>query len=332
MGVMDKIWEKAKKKKKNILLPEAMDARMLKAARDVMDQGYANISLIGNEDEINALAEENNVDLAGINIVNPLTDSKRGEYVQAFTEMRKSKGMTTEKAEAILKDSIYYASMMVKLGDGDGMVAGAASSTPEVWRPVLQIVKTKPGISVASSCFIMEVPNCKYGADGLFIFADCGLNPNPNEDQLAAIAVSAADLATSLLEIEPNVALLSFSTKGSANDPLVDKVVNATNIAKTMRPDLNIDGELQGDAALDAVVGASKAPNSPVAGKANVLIFPDLNAGNINYKLVQRLANAMALGPLSMGLAKPVNDLSRGCSVQDIVNVVAITAVEAQNQ
>lgn len=330
MGVMEKIWAKAKQEKKNILLPESTDVRMLKAAFEVIKQGYASVSLIGNEDEINQLAKENDIDLAGVNVINPLTDDKRADYVQAFTEMRKSKGMTPEKAEEILKDSIYYASMMVKLGDGDGMVAGAASSTPEVWRPVLQIVKTKPSISVASSCFIMEVPDCEYGDNGLFIFADCGLNPNPNEEQLAAIAVSAADLGTSLLGMEPNVALLSFSTKGSANDPLVDKVIKATKIAQEMRPELNIDGELQGDAALDVAVGASKAPNSSVAGKANILIFPDLNAGNINYKLVQRLAKAMALGPLSMGLAKPVNDLSRGCSVQDIVNVVAITAVEAQ--
>jgi len=332
MGIMEGILAQAKSDRKHILLPEGTEPRMLHAARIITDKGYAQISLVGDEAEIKKVAQAEGVDLNGVEIINPLTHLMREKYVETFTELRKNKGMTLEKGNAQLKDTLYYAAMMVKLGDADGMVAGAVSSTPQVWRPVLQIIKTKANISVASSCFIMEVPECQYGDNGAFIFADCGLNPNPDAGQLASIAISAAELASTLLKMDPNVAILSFSTKGSAQDPLVDKVIEATKIANEMRPDLKIDGELQGDAALDEKVAASKAPGSTVAGKANVLIFPDLNAGNICYKLVQRLSKAMALGPLSMGLAKPVNDLSRGCTSDDIFNVVAITAVEAQNQ
>ncbi len=329
MSIMNKILEKAKASKKTIVLPESDDLRMLEASQKIVSQGIANIILLGDEEAIRAKAGD--IDLSGVSFVNPLKSDKAEAYANELVELRKHKGMTKEKAEETIKNPLYFGCMMVKLGDADGMVAGAVNSTPDVWRPVLQIIKTRPGISVASSCFLMEVPNCEYGENGVFIFADCGLNPDPTAEQLASIAVSAAESARVLADMAPRVAMLSFSTNGSASHEFVDKVVEATRIAKELAPDLLIDGELQVDAAIDPEIGQQKSPNSPVAGKANVLVFPDLGAGNIAYKLTQKLAKAMALGPLSQGLAKPVNDLSRGCSVDDIVNVVAITAVEAQN-
>jgi len=331
MGVMESIWRRAKGDVQHILLPEGTEPRMLHAARKITDEGLARISLIGSLDEINKVAKAEQVDLTGVEIVDPATHTKRQTYIEQLVEMRKHKGMTPEKASGLLYENGYYATMMVKLGDADGFVAGAVSSTPQVWRPVLQIIKTKPGIKVAASCFLMEVPDCEYGEDGVFIYADCGLNPNPNAEELASIAVAAGDIAQVLTGMEPRIAMLSFSTKGSADDPAVTKVQEATAIAKKLRPDLLIDGELQVDAAIVPGVAARKCPDSPLKGYSNILIFPDLDAGNIAYKLTQRLAKATALGPLSMGLAKPVNDLSRGCSVQDIVDVVSITAIEAQS-
>lgn len=329
MGVMNNIIEKAKSCKKTIVLPESTDLRMLEASQKIVSKGIANIILLGDEKAIKEKA--GSIDLSGVTIIDPLKFDKADSYADELVELRKHRGMTKEKAEETIKDPLYFGCMMVKLGDADGMVAGAVSSTPDVWKPVLQIIKTRPGISVASSCFLMEVPDCDYGENGVFIYADCGLNPDPTAEQLASIAISAAETARILADMEPRVAMLSFSTKGSASHESVDKVVEATRIAKEMAPDLLIDGELQVDAALDSKIGQQKSPGSPVAGKANVLIFPDLGAGNIAYKLTERLAKAMALGPLSQGLAKPVNDLSRGCSSDDIVNVVAITALEAQN-
>ncbi|NLJ40982.1 MAG: phosphate acetyltransferase [Clostridiales bacterium] len=328
MGIMERIIEKAKANKKTIVLPEATDERTLKACREILDRGIAEIILVGDERAIREKAGD--IDLVGATLIDPLKSEKRNDYIDELVELRKHKGMTAEKAAQIILDPLYFGCMMVKLGDADGMVAGAVYSTPEVWRPVLQIIKTRPGIKIASSCFLMVVPDCQYGEDGVFIYSDCGLNPNPTAEDLASIAISAAESARILADMEPKVAMLSFSTMGSASHESAEKMAEATRLAKEMDPDLLIDGELQADAALDIEIGQKKSPGSPVAGKANVLIFPDLGAGNIAYKLTERLAKAMALGPLSQGLARPVNDLSRGCTAEDIVNVVAITALEAQ--
>lgn len=330
MELMKKIWEAAKSNKKKIVLPEGNEERTIAAAQKIYELGLAHPILIGDTNEILRKAKELDVDLSHVEIINPNESENLQKYINAFYELRKSKGITLEKAEKIVRDPLYFATMMVKLDDADGMVSGAIHTTGDLLRPGLQIIKTAPGVSCVSSFFIMEVPNSPYGEDGLLFFADCAVNPMPNEDMLASIAIATADNAKLLSKIDPKVAMLSFSTMGSADHEVVDKVRNATIKAKELRPDLDIDGELQLDAAIVPKVAKQKAPESKVAGNANVLVFPDLQAGNIGYKLVQRFANAEAIGPVCQGFAKPINDLSRGCSSEDIVNVVALTAVQAQ--
>lgn len=331
MSFTEKVWKLAQQELKKIVLPEGDEERNLKAAEIIHNNKIAHVVLVGNETTIKENAKNLGVNISGIEIIDPLTSAKTAEYANAFYELRKSKGVTEEKALATVKDPVYYGTMMVKVGDADGLVSGAVHSTGDLLRPGLQIIKTTPGIKVVSSFFVMEVPNSPYGDNGTLLFGDCAVNPNPSAEELASIAISTADNAKALCGIDPKVAMLSFSTMGSAKHEYVDKVVEATKIAKEARPDLAIDGELQLDAAIVGKVAKLKAPNSTVAGNANVLIFPDLQAGNIGYKLVQRFAGAEAIGPICQGFAKPINDLSRGCSYEDIVNVVAITAVQAQN-
>ena len=331
MDLMKKIWDAAKSNKKKIVLPEGNEERNIAAAEKINKLGLAYPILIGKKDEIENKAKALEVDLSGVEMIDPDNSDNLNKYIEAFYELRKNKGMTMEKADKIVRDPLYFATMMVKLDDADGMVSGAVHTTGDLLRPGLQIIKTAPGVSVVSSFFIMQVPGSSYGENGTLLFADCAVNPNPNEDELAAIAIATAETAKNLCDMDAKVAMLSFSTMGSASHEVVDKVRNATQKAKELRPDLDIDGELQLDAAIVGKVASQKAPNSSVAGKANVLVFPDLQAGNIGYKLVQRFANATAIGPVCQGFAKPINDLSRGCSADDIVNVVALTAVQAQS-
>ena len=331
MAFIDMIKEKARQDKQAIVLPETRDKRTLIAAAQVLREGTAEIIMVGKEEKIMDGANWLDVDLNGVKVVDPDIDPKLDEYVDVLYELRKHKGMTKEKAREILTtDWLTYGVMMVKQKDADGMVAGACHSTADTLRPALQILKTAPGTDLVSGFFIIDVPDCEYGANGTFLFADCGLNQDPNASELASIADSSAKSFRTLVGEKPIIAMLSHSTKGSAKHPLVDKVVEATAIAKERYPQLDIDGELQADAALVPEIAKSKAKGSPVAGKANVLIFPNLDCGNIGYKLVQRLGKAEAYGPMLQGSARPVNDLSRGCSAEDIAGVIALTAVQAQ--
>jgi phosphate acetyltransferase len=331
MSVIDKIRAKAMTDVRHIVLPEGAEPRTVQAARSITDQKIAKVTLLGDLNEIQEAAAQTGTDLTGVACIDPRKSDKLAAYTELLYNLRKAKGMTMEQAgELASGNTLYYGALMVKANDADGMVAGAINATGNVLRPALQIIKTEPGISVVSSSFIMEVPDQKYGDHGVLIFGDCAVIPDPTAEQLAAIAVSSAKTGKQLAGMEPKVAMLSFSTKGSAKHGLVDKVQEATEIVHQNTPNLACDGELQADAALVESVGALKAPGSSVAGHANVLVFPDLQSGNIGYKLVQRLAGAVAVGPIIQGLAKPVNDLSRGCSVDDIVSVVAITAVKAQ--
>ena len=332
MGFIDEIKAKAKANVQTIVLPETEDARTYEAAEKVLKEGTAKLILIGSEEEISK--NKGSFDISGATIVDPATSDKTEAYIAKLVELREKKGMTEEKArELLLSSYTYYGVMMVKMGDADGMVSGACHSTADTLRPCLQILKTKPGTKLVSSFFVMVVPDCDMGENGTFVFSDCGLEQNPDSEKLAAIALSAAESFKLLVGDEPRVALLSHSSKGSAKHADVDKVVEAVKIAQANAPEgVMVDGELQLDAAIVPSVGASKAPGSPVAGKANVLVFPDLDAGNIGYKLVQRLAKAEAYGPMTQGIAAPVNDLSRGCSAEDIEGVIAITAVQCQNQ
>ena len=331
MSFIDKIKERAKQDVKTIVLPETDDRRTLIAAAKILQEGTAKLVMVGKEEKIMDGARWLEVDLSQVKVVDPENTEKLDEYVNLLYETRKEKGMTPEKArELLLSDYLMFGVMMVKAKDADGMVAGACHATADVLRPSLQILKTAPGVKLVSGFFILDVPDCEYGADGTFLFADCGLNQDPTAEELADIADSSAKSFTTLVGQKPIIAMLSHSSKGSAKHPLVDKVVEATRIAHEKYPHLTLDGELQPDAALVPAIAHSKAPGSEVDGKANVLIFPNLDCGNISYKLVQRLGKAEAYGPMLQGISRPVNDLSRGCSADDIVGVVALTAVQAQ--
>ncbi|MFO7938464.1 MAG: phosphate acetyltransferase [Bacteroidales bacterium] len=330
MDLLAKIKESAKQHNKRIVLPESMEERTLKAADELLAEGIAQIILLGDKEVI--LKEAQRLNLPHIEkaeFVNPLNHPKKEAYIDLMVEIRKKKGLSREDATKLVEDPLYLATVMIKNGDADGEVAGAENATGDVLRPAFQYVKTKPGISVVSGAFIMILKDKEYGEDGMMVFADCAVHPNPTAQELAEIAVATGETTRAIAGFEPRIAMLSFSTKGSAKHEMVDKVVEATRLAKEKAPHLKIDGEMQSDAAIVEAIGKKKAPESEIAGRANVLVFPTLETGNIAYKLVQRLAHAEAVGPVLQGMAAPINDLSRGCSVSDIVNLVAITANQA---
>ncbi len=333
MSFIEEIKERARKDIKTIVLPEAEDIRTLEATRMVLNEKYAKVILIGNKEKVLEKAKENNIDIEEVEIIDPVNSPKYDEYVELLYNLRKHKGMTEEQAKELVKDPTYYGMLMLKDEESiaDGLVSGAMHSTSDTLRPALQILKTKPGTKLVSAFFVMVVPNCSYGENGTFIFADSGLNENPDSEQLSEIAISSSKSFHQLVGKVPKVAMLSYSTHGSAKSELTEKMINATKLVKEKAPDLIVDGELQLDAAIVPEVAKFKAPDSPVKGEANVLVFPNLDAGNIGYKLVQRLGKAEAYGPLCQGIARPVNDLSRGCSSKDIAGVIAITAVQAQD-
>ena len=332
MSFIEQIKQRAKQEIKTIVLPEATDVRILEAAEMIKNEGYAKVILIGNEEEVRKLAKERNIDIGETKIIDPAVSIETARYSKELYELRKSKGMTEEQAEKLVLEPVYFGMMMVKLNEADGLVSGAAHSTSDTLRPALQILKTAPGTKLVSAFFVMVVPNCKYGENGTFIFADSGLNEEPDSEKLSEIAISSSKSFEQLVGTQPKVAMLSYSTYGSAHSASTEKVIEATKLVKEKEPNLLVDGELQLDAAIIPEVAEFKAKGSPLKGQSNVLVFPDLGAGNIGYKLVQRLAKAEAYGPLCQGIAKPVNDLSRGCSSEDVAGVVAITAVQAQQK
>ena len=330
MSFVDDIKRRAKQQIKRIVLPEAEDVRTLKAVDIISKDEFCKVVLIGNKEEVQKLASENGFDISKAEIIDPKTSEKYNEYVESFYELRKHKGMTEGEAKELIKNPVYYGMMMVKMNEADGLVSGACHSTADTLRPALQILKTAPGTKLVSSFCVLDVPNCEFGENGVLVFADCGLNQKPNEEELSEIAISTAKSYKQIIGKEPKIAMLSYSKYGSAKAEEVDKVRNATNLVKEKEPTILIDGEMQFDAAIIPSIAKSKAPGSNVAGQANTFVFPDLQAGNIGYKLVERLAKAEAYGPICQGMAKPVNDLSRGCKAEDIVGVVAITCVQAQ--
>ncbi len=327
MSLIETIKQRARLNRKRIVLPEGSDPRVAKAAGMILNEGIADVILVGNKGEI--LRSAGGEDIPGVEFVEPLRSDSFEAYVQALYELRKNKGLSIEQARDLLKDPVYFGTMMVKQGHADGLVSGAIHSTADTLRPALQIIKTSPGVELVSSFFFMVSPDEQYGEDGLLVYADCGLNENPDSAQLAEIAVSSARTLKNMFGITPRVAMLSYSTFGSARSELTEKVIRAVELAKQKAPDIMIEGEMQVDSALIPRIAELKAPGSRIAGRANVLIFPDLNSGNIAYKLTERLAKAEAYGPITQGLAKPVNDLSRGCKAEDIVGVAAITAIQA---
>ena len=331
MSFIEEIKQRAKKQIKTIVLPEATDIRILKAAETVKQERYAKTILIGDEEQVRKIAKQNTIDIEGIKIIDPLKSERTQEYAQKLFELRKAKGMTEEQAQKLVLDPVYFGMMMVKNEDADGLVSGACHSTSDTLRPALQILKTAPNTKLVSAFFVIVVPNCEYGSNGTFIFADSGLNEEPNSDALSEIAISSSKSFEQLVGEKAKVAMLSYSTYGSAHSASTEKVIEATKLVREKAPELLVDGELQLDAAIIPEVAEFKAKGSPLKGEANVLVFPDLGAGNIGYKLAQRLAKAEAYGPLCQGIAKPVNDLSRGCSASDVAGVIAITAVQAQN-
>ncbi len=333
MKLLEQIKLKAQKTPQRIVLPESDDARTLRAADEILHQKIAKIILIGNPEKIRRDAETGNLKyISDAEIVDPKDHFKKEAYINLMVELRGKKGLTREQAAILIEDPLYLATLMIKAGDAEGEVAGAKNATGDVLRPAFQYVKTKPGISVVSGAFIMILKDKEFGNDGMLVFADCAVHPNPTDKELAEIAVATGRTTKAIAGFEPRIAMLSFSTKGSARHEMVDKVISATKIAKEMAPDLLIDGELQADAAIIESIGKTKAPGSEIAGRANVLIFPTLESGNICYKLVQRMAHAEAIGPILQGMAAPINDLSRGCSVSDIVNLVAITSNQASEK